>query len=241
MSRISRLAAVGTVLVALAAGGCSAGTGDEKTAAPATPTPTPTAVDETQFTRDGTFQSHINIDGVDFVYTLYPTKSTPRTHEWYPRGAKNFTITLTAYDLDRKIRDKFATKRRVFLDRINITSTTSTGSADEPDTDATDTQPPYALSAQARRITWDPEPLASKRYGMLITSPKGSFELRNQKIGTVDLSTREVTLHISSTVYIQRAAGESSYERHTVEQDVPITIFASEKKTPFTKIPVDAN
>ncbi|KQY60197.1 hypothetical protein ASD11_12050 [Aeromicrobium sp. Root495] len=216
------------------------------------PTPTPSAssspvpVEETQFTRDGTFQSHINVDGIDFVYTLYPTKSTPRTHEWFPRGNKFFTITMTAYDLDRKIRDDFKTKRKVYLDRISIASTTATadqvsGKDDSDDTDLSTAVQPYELNAQAKRITWDPEPLSKKKYGMLITSPKGSFELRNQKIGPMDLDVRRVTLRIAARVYVQREAGSSSYDRHTIRQDVPITVFASAKATSVAKIPVDAN
>ena len=44
---------------------------------------------------------------IDYVYTLYPTKSTPRTNEWYPKGAKYFSFTFQAYDLDRELRDPF--------------------------------------------------------------------------------------------------------------------------------------
>lgn len=87
------------------------------------------ALYDSQFTRDGTFQSHIPVDGVkgiDFVYTLYPTKSTPRTNEWYQRGAKFFSFTFQAYDLSQQLRDPFATKRKVYLDRIKVTARTIT-------------------------------------------------------------------------------------------------------------------
>lgn len=209
--------------------------------AKAEPVPTPVAtsatpkVEDTQFTRDGTFQSHIDVDGVDFVYTLYPTKSTPRTHEWYPLGNKYFTLTLTAYDLDRKLRDRFATKRKVYLDRISASSTTDSEGADGS------SAMPYSLNAQARTITLDPEPTQKRGYGMLVTSPKGAFELRNQKIGPMPLATRLVTLKISASVYIQRRPGSDQYDRHRVTQKVPITIFASKRPTPTTRIPVDAN
>ena len=93
---------------------------DTPKATPATPTASPTPAFDSQFTRDGTFQSHVDIDGVDFVYTLYPTKSTPRTNEWYPKGQKFFSFTFQAYDLDRDLRDRFKTTRRVFLDRIEV-------------------------------------------------------------------------------------------------------------------------
>lgn len=226
---------VGVVLLALLAG-CGAIGAPGRSARPTVaPSPTPVEVEQTQFTRDGTFQSHISIDGVDFVYTLYPTKSTPRTNEWYPRGDKFFTMTFTAYDLDRDLRARFSSKRKVYLDRISVTSTTD---VDEAQGTA---EQPYTLTAEAKRVTFDPEPLTKRGMGMLITSPKGSFELRNQKIGEMSLDTRLVTLTISSTVYIQRSAGSSRYDRQRIEQEVPITIFASEQETPFSEIPINAN
>ncbi len=191
---------------------------------------------DSQFTRDGTFQSHISVEGapgVDFVYTLYPTKSTPRTNEWYPRGAKFFSFTFQAYDLDRALRAPFATKRKVYLDRIEVTSRTVTS-------DGGRTQRPYALDAEARRITFDPQPLATER-GMLVTSPKGAFELRNQKIRGTSLDTRGIELTFTATVSIQTSPGSSRFIERTVEQTVPIAIFESAEKTAKQKIPVNAN
>ena len=222
-------------VVALAAlGGCNLGTFSASSDAPATaatPTPTPTPTFDSQFTKDGTFQSHVDIDGVDFVYTLYPTKSTPRTNEWFPKGNKYFSFTFQAYDLDQELRDPFKTKRRVFLDRIEVESATTnpTGAVERP----------YALNARAQDITFDPEAVTSK-YGMLITSPKGAFELRNQPIGDLADDTKGVTLTFRASVRIQRSAGSSSYERETIRQEVPIAIFASDTPTVAAEIPVNA-
>lgn len=230
------LALVSALLTTVALGGCSLLEGG------AEPTPAetePTAAErvyDSQFTRDGTFQSHISVQGapeVDFVYTLYPTKSTPRTNEWYPRGNKFFSFTFQAYDLARGLRDPFATKRKVYLDRIKVTSRTVTSGGGR-------TERPYELDAEARTITFDPEPL-STQYGMLITSPKGAFELRNQKIRGTSLDTRGIDLMFEATVWIQTRAGGSEYIRRTVEQTVPIAIFESEEKTEVAKIPVNAN
>lgn len=191
---------------------------------------------DSQFTRDGTFQSHISADGVkgiDFVYTLYPTKSTPRTNEWYPRGAKFFSFTFQAYDLTKKLRDPFATKRKVYLDRIKVTSRTVTS-------DGGKTQRPYELDASARAITFDPQP-ASTKYGMLITSPKGAFELRNQRIKGTSLDTRGIELTFTAKVSVQVSPGSSSFVQRTIKQTVPIGIFESEEKTKKAKIPINAN
>src|ERR1700752_2553230 len=110
--------AAASLLVAAAVllSGCSAiddltGSDDPAPASSATPSATETPY-PSQFTRDGTFQSPIEIDGMDFVYTLYPTKSTPRTNEWYPKGNKYFSFTFQVYDLNRSIRDPLSTNRR---------------------------------------------------------------------------------------------------------------------------------
>jgi hypothetical protein len=231
--RVSASLVAVAALVAL--GGCNLdtfSTAEKAPAVTATPTPSPTPTFDSQFTHDGTFQSHDQIDGLDFVYTLYPTKSTPRTNEWFPKGNKYFSFTFQAYDLDRDLRDPFKTKRRVFLDRIEVESATTTTSGT--------VEHPYALNAKAKTITFDPEPQAGK-YGMLVTSPKGAFELRNQPIGDLAADTKGVTLTFRATVYIQRSAGSSSYERETIRQEVPIAIFASDTPTQAAQIPVGAN
>ncbi len=76
---------------------------------------------------------------------------------------------------------------------------------------------------------------------MLITSPKGAFELRNQAIKPTSLDTRGIDLMFTATVWIQTEAGGSEYIQREVEQTVPIAIFESEEKTEVTKIPVNAN
>ncbi len=230
-------AALLTLTLSLALSGCSllSGTG-ASSEAPASATPTPTATEtpyDSQFTRDGTFQSHIDIDGVDFVYTLYPTKSTPRTNEWYPRGNKFFSFTFQAYDLDRGLRDRYKTKRKVYLERIKVTSITKTakGRGDSR---------PYSLDAEARRITFDPEPLTT-RYGMIITSPKGAFELRNQRIRPMSANTRGVDLMFTARVWVEKRAGSGRFTRREIKQTVPIAIFESKKPTQVASIPVNAN
>lgn len=218
--------------------GCSAIDGltgnDDPSAAPsATPTASETPYDS-QFTRDGTFQSHINIDNLDFVYTLYPTKSTPRTNEWYPKGKKYFSFTFQAYDLDRDLRDPFRTKRKVYLDRIRVTSQVMTYDG------STSGEEPYSLDAVAKNVTFDPEPLSTK-YGMLITSPKGAFELRNQAIRPTSMETKGLDLFFTATVWMERRAGTGSFVKKKVSQKVPIAIFESDQPTQAQSIPVDAN
>lgn len=238
----SRRSSVAASLVSLVAvlglvTGCSAvdgltGSDDASTQPSATPTATETPYDS-QFTRDGTFQSHIDVNGVDFVYTLYPTKSTPRTNEWYPKGKKYFSFTFQAYDLRRELRDPFATKRKVYLEHITVTSETVTR-------DGGKVQHPYELDAVAKDRTFDPEPITT-RYGMIITSPKGAFELRNQAIRPTSMATRGIDLHFTATVWIQESPGSSRFHKLVVRQKVPIAIFPGKKPTQAQSIPVDAN
>lgn len=197
--------------------------------------PEDTLVDS-QFTRDGTFQSHqsvAGVKGIDLVLTMYPTKSTPRTNEWYPLGKKYFSFTFQAYDLSRGLRDPFKSKRLVYLDHMRVTSATTTA-------DGGKTQHPYELDVVAAKATFDPEPVATAR-GMLITSPKGAFELRNQPIKKMSPDTRGVTLTFIATIYVQTKVGGSDYVKRKFKQSVPIQIFESEEPTAVASIPVDAN
>ncbi|HEU5038514.1 MAG TPA: hypothetical protein VFT70_16020 [Nocardioides sp.] len=231
-------AAAGMLLAAsVLLSGCSAidgltGSNDPAAAPTASPTATETPY-PSQFTRDGTFQSHIEINGMDYVYTLYPTKSTPRTNEWYPKGNKYFSFTFQVYDLNREIRDPFSTKRRAYLAHITVDSSTVTANGGR-------VQHPYQLDAEARTITFDPEPQSTK-YGMLITSPKGAFELRNQKIRPTSDDTRGIDLHFTATVWVQDAPGSTKFVKKVIKQKVPIAIFASDEPTKVQSIPVDAN
>ena len=231
--------AAGLVAVLLALTGCSAidnltsSSDGPSESASTSPTASPTPY-ESQFTRDGTFQSHIDVNGVDFVYTLYPTKSTPRTNEWYPKGPKYFSFTFQAYDLDQDLRDPFKTKRLVYLDRIQVTSTVKLIGG------GTSSEEPYKLDAIAKNVTFDPEPVSTK-YGMLITSPKGAFELRNQKIKPTSMDTKGIDLHFAATVWIEERAGSDTYYKRTIKQTVPIAIFPSDQPTQVESIPVNAN
>lgn len=233
----STSAALAATVLALTLSSCSLlddfTGGDDEPVATTSTAPTETYYDS-QFTRDGTFQSHIALDQVDFVYTLYPTKSTPRTNEWYPAGSKFFSFTFQAYDLARQLRDPFETKRKVYLSTISVTTATVRSDGGAPET-------PYTLEADAKTITLDPEPLTLDPYGMLITSPKGAFELRNQEITGTAEATIGIDMTLSAVVFIETSAGSGRFAQQTITQQVPIAIFSSQDPTVATSIPVNAN
>ncbi|GAA4668797.1 hypothetical protein [Nocardioides nanhaiensis] len=242
--RTSSLLLAGAVLASGLLSGCSSvgdALGLSGDAAPSAAATAPVAATEevlpyeSVFTRDGTFQSHTKVEGLDMVLTLYPTKATPRTHEWYPAGDKYFSFTFQAYDLRRELRDDFDTKREVYAGRVRVTSTLV--DADGP---VQGGKQPYELDDQARDVTFDPEPLAN-RYGMLITSPKGALELRNQAIGSVPQGTVGIDLKFSILTWIETAPGSDEFERKVVKRTVPISVFASETPTVAEKIPYTSN
>lgn len=170
-----------------------------------------------EFTRDGTYQSHQMLDGIDFVYTIWASKTTPRTHEWFPKGDKYFSFTFQGYDMRRRLRDPFRTKRLIWLQKISVGSRTTTkeGAAESP----------YHLKAYAPDVTFDPQALQKRGMGMLITSPKGSFEIRNQDIKDMAKDTTGVTLRFHATVHIQNHAGHLGYHTQVISLTLPIAIF----------------
>ncbi|NYG59777.1 hypothetical protein BJ980_002700 [Nocardioides daedukensis] len=236
--RSPRLRVVLLAAALVVTGGCGAiedSLGGSGTPAEAAPLAAPADTDvpfNSEFSRDGTFQSHIPIDEVDFVFTIWSAKTTPRMQEWYPQGDKFFSFTFTGYDTRRRLRDKFATKRRIYLDDVAITSVTTSASGT--------TESPYNLREKARDVTFDPEAVQSRRYGMLITSPKGAFELRNQRIGTMAADTEGVTLTFTATVHIETGARTGRFETQQVVQTVPISIFKSEVATRPQPVPYNA-
>lgn len=230
---------IAALSLALALTACDASSSDDDapsgTPAGTASTSTELSVDS-EFTSSGTFQSHTPVRGargVDLVLTVYPTKATPRTNEWYPGGSKFFTFTFQGYDLSRPLRAPFDTKRLMYLDTIEVTSATITA-------DGGATEQPYSLDAVGADITFDPEP-ARGRFGMLITSPKGALEVRNQEIGAMSPDTRGLELTFRAVVHVERRAGSGRFMRRTVEQVVPIAIFASTEPTVATAIPENAS
>ncbi|GAA1739026.1 hypothetical protein [Aeromicrobium alkaliterrae] len=234
--RPERLIARTALVVALAvtATACSNGSPSAEPSPVPTEAASATGADEptgSMFTDNGTFTSSTVIDGIDYVLTIYPTAATPFTHQWYPGGDKLFTISMTAYDTDRGERDPFSTKRVVFLDRVSVTSVATDENGDTVGTE------PYRLDEQASRVTLDPEPLADPLYGMVITSPKGAFELRDQVIGDLGAQVREVTLSFRATVWAQNAAGSAQVNRQEITAEIPIVIYASDKDTTTVEDP----
>jgi len=233
--RLLAAAALSAALVTVL-GACTSppsdGSGEGSTTAPVIPSATAVPFNS-EFSRDGTFQSHAKIDDIDFVFTIWAAKATPRMQQWHAKGDKYFSFTFQGYDTLRRLRDPFRTKRRVWLDRIRITSETTTTSGA--------VEAPYGLDAWAPDITFDPEARTHGKLGMLITSPKGAFELRNQRLGDLADDTQGVTLTFTATVHIQESAGAKRFVEQQITQVIPIAMFPSSDGEPTRPQPVPYN
>lgn len=236
--------ALGTAVL-FAASGCSNGgtlfeqpaaaeataSAPASSAAPAAPTASGIP---SVFSEQGSVQLHQAINGIDYVLTLWPTRATPNPSKWYPKGKKYFNLTFTSYDEGTKLRAKFSKKRKVYLSRVQISSTTVGAN----DTDSSTT--PYWLDTEARKVTLDPDAVHTSR-GMRITSPKGSFEIRNQAIGSLNTGATGVKLKFVAYVSAQSSAGSKHYDKEVIKQTIPIAITPSTERTKAKSIPFDAN
>lgn len=185
-----------------------------------------------EFTRDGTYTSHTKKSGVDYVLTVWPSKKTPWTNQWRPSGSKFFSFTFQAYDTNVPLRSKFSKKRKVYLADVTVTSVTQTTSGN--------TTSPLTLALNPLKDSWDPSPTTSK-YGALITNPKGTFERRNEEIGSLDADTYGLTLTFAFNVKTETKAGSKKYTKNTITVQVPIRIYLSSEPTASQKTNQDDN
>ena len=139
-----------------------------------------------------------------------------KTHEWYTDSDKLFSFVISVYDRSVPAEAPFGSKRQVYLSNITVTATTSTTSG------ASDA--PFLLNANAVDVTLDPEALQSDQ-GLLITSPKGGFQLESNQIGVLSADTYGVTLDFAMTISSENAAGSGGFSTQVVHVPVPVAIF----------------
>ena len=125
------------------AGGCSALDSKDGPSGPAASSDASAAAVtfDSQFTRDGTFQSHVGCPRRR-TWTSSTRSTRPSRHHGPTSGTRRgqfFSFTFQAYDLAQKLRAPFATKRKVWLSHVMISSATimSSGAATEGRTRST--------------------------------------------------------------------------------------------------------
>ena len=227
-SRLSTAAASLTGLVAAAVllSGCSAigdlTSSDEKSAS-ASPSPSASATPyPSQFTRDGTFQSTSTSTGwTTSTRSTRPSRRRGRTV--VPQGQQVLLVHLPG------LRPQPEDPRPV-REQAEGLPLADPGRLRHRDLRRREDPAPYELDAEAKTITFDPEPLSTK-YGMLITSPKGAFELRNQKIKPTSKDTKGIDLHFTRDRVGPGLPGSTGFTKKVIKQKVPIAIFQSDKPT----------
>jgi len=221
-TRTSRtVIAGGLALIAFGMTGCSAitpflGTQPVQNVAAAAPAPsaTPDLVFDSVFTDMGSIHPTLMI-GTDLELQL-DMWTEQKTHEWYTDSDKLFSFVINVFDRSVSADAPFSTKRLVYMSNISVTATTSTTSGASVS--------PFVLDTDPLLVTLDPEALRSAD-GLLITSPKGGFQLESNQIGTVSSDTYGVTLDFAMTIATESAAGSGGYTTQVVHVPVPVAIF----------------
>jgi uncharacterized protein YceK len=160
-----------------------------------------------------------------------------KTHDWTPLADKRFSFVIGVYDNNVPAEATFDQKRRVYMSNITVTAKTSTASGT--------VETPYVLNTDPLKVTLDPEALRSDQgLGLLITSPKGGFQLESQQIGVVAADTQGLMLDFALQVSYETSPGSNAYTTQVVHQYVPVAIFAhtTSTSTPTptpTPIPID--
>ena len=187
------------------------------------------------FTKNGVAHIHKIVDGIDYNLEIFPSQATSRTDKWYAKGEKKFSLNFRAYDLGQPLRTAYGNKRQSYLGNVSISSDVTRSSG-------TDTGvSPYTNIGPGTSLTFDPEAVTYKNYGMRLTSPKGIFELRNQTIGDLASDAVGVTLHFRFYVNTQRAARSTQFDTQIIDINVPIAIAHSSQTTPQEDVPSDAS
>ncbi|TFB84308.1 hypothetical protein E3O44_15875 [Cryobacterium algoricola] len=139
-----------------------------------------------------------------------------KTHEWYTDSDKRFSFVISVFDRAQAPEAPFGTKRHVYMSNITVTATTTTASG------ASTT--PFVLNVNPIAATLDPEALTGPG-GLLVTSPKGGFQLESNPIGILTPDTYGLTLDFAMTIAGEATAGGGATVTQIVHQAIPVAIF----------------
>ena len=155
-------------------------------------------------------------DGLELKLDVWTEQ---KTHDWYYDADKRFSFVIGVYDNRVAAEAPFDQKRRVYMSNITVTAKTSSASGT--------VETPYVLNTDPLKVTLDPEALRSDQgLGLLITSPKGGFQLESQQIGVVAPDTDGLMLDFAFQVSYETAPSSNAFTTQVVHQYVPVAIFA---------------
>lgn len=189
--------------------------------AAATPAPTPTPSTslafDSVFTDFGSVHPVVPIgDNLELQLDMWTEQ---KTHEWYTTANKKFSFVISVFDRAVPADAPFAQKRPVYMSNVTVTATTSTTGGSS----AT----PFVLNLDPVTTTLDPEALRSDA-GLLITSPKGGFQLESNTIGVLTDDTYGLVLDFSMTITVDAiggVGGSAAGTRSVVHQPIRVAIF----------------
>jgi hypothetical protein len=246
LRRIVTAAAATSLVASLAA--CDAiqlfpGQSDNNPAPQTSQTPAPTQTCG-NYAFDSVFSAYGSVhytlllaDKLTFYLDMFTEQ---KTHDWFPSADKHLSFVLKVVDSRVPIRAKFAEKRRVFMGQLQIDAVTkkqdgSTG----PTAYSLHTNDPLS-------ITLDPEALHSRQYGLLVTSPKGGFELDQIKLDAMPDDTIGFDMDFTFQLSTETKAGSGKFATHLYTATIPVAVFSqatqnesSSCATTATLAPVD--
>jgi hypothetical protein len=162
---------------------------------------------------------HPTVDIADKLQLKLDVWTEQKTHDWTPMADKRFSFVIGVYDNKVSAEAPFDQKRRVYMSNITVTAKTSTVSGT--------VETAFNLNADPLKITLDPEALRSEQgLGLLITSPKGGFQLESQQIGVLADDTQGLMLDFAFQVSFETAPLANTYMTQVVHQYVPVAIFS---------------
>ncbi|MGA1837085.1 hypothetical protein VD659_09150 [Herbiconiux sp. 11R-BC] len=162
---------------------------------------------------------HPTVDIADQLQLKLDVWTEQKTHDWTPLADKRFSFVIGVYDNRVPAEASFDQKRRVYMSNISVTAKTSTVSG------AVET--PYKLNTDPLKVTLDPEAMRSEQgLGLLITSPKGGFQLESQQIGVLADDTQGLMLDFAMQVSFETSPLSNTYTTQIVHQYIPVAIFS---------------
>lgn len=162
---------------------------------------------------------HPTTDIADQLELKLDVWTEQKTHDWFYDADKRFSFVIGVYDNRVPAEAPFDQKRRVYMSNITVTAKTTTTSGT--------VETPYVLNTDPLKVTLDPEALRSDQgLGLLITSPKGGFQLESQQIGVLAADTQGLMLDFALQISYETTPGSNAYTTQVVHQYVPVAIFA---------------
>ncbi|MCS5733288.1 hypothetical protein [Herbiconiux daphne] len=162
---------------------------------------------------------HPTVDITDQLQLKLDVWTEQKTHDWTPMADKRFSFVIGVYDNRVPAEASFDQKRRVFMSNLTVTAKTTTTSGT--------VETPYLLNTDPLKVTLDPEAIRSEQgLGLLITSPKGGFQLESQQIGVLADDTEGVMLDFAMQISFETSPLSNTYTTQVVHQYVPVAIFS---------------